>query len=83
MFKELDMIIQEHCMLCYPLGPDDAEYELDDIKYHDLVEEINEHIQGKRKFEDLSSEAQEIMEEWERYENELRGHKLQQYLKFS
>lgn len=69
MFKELDMMIQDHCLI--PNGPDDND--VDDVKYDALKAEINAHIQGEKEFLDLSPEAQEIMEEWERYENELKG----------
>ena len=73
MFKELDQIIQDHSVTYRQNGPDDVDTEIDDNKYDMLKAEIELHIQGKKKFLELSKEAQEIVEEWERYERELRG----------
>lgn len=73
MFKELDLIIQDHCLYYRPNGPDDVDTELDDNKYDMLRAEIEQHIQGNKKLTELSKEAQIIMKEWERFELEQRG----------
>lgn len=50
--SELDIMIQSKC-------DDDVD------RYHELVAEINAHIQGDRLLDTLSQEAQEILAEWE------------------
>jgi hypothetical protein len=57
-FKELDIIIQERSNY----NPDTRENEK---SYLQLKGEINEHMQGNKKFEELSSIAQEMMKDWE------------------
>jgi hypothetical protein len=64
-FKELDLIIQDHCLMGDPHGEDNI---LDDNKYDILKDEIARHINGELPFEKLSYEAQEIMEQWEHEE---------------
>lgn len=61
MFKELDLIIQDHCLT----GENN---EVDDITYQLLKDEINEHINGKLPFNKLSPIAQDIMVQWEKEE---------------
>ena len=71
MFKELDSIIQDHCLMGSILTPE--QNEVDDNKYDMLKAEINAHIQGTKKLNELSQEAQEIMQEWERFELQQKG----------
>jgi glutamate synthase domain-containing protein 3 len=64
-FKDLDIFIHE--------GVLGLETEEEEREYIRLKNEIAKHLNNELKFEELSRKAQEVLEEWERYEKEVRN----------
>jgi hypothetical protein len=73
-YSELDNIIQQNCSI--PDMYDDGST-LDESKYNELSNEINDFVhrcpEHPKDYKLLTNDAQEIMDEWERAQNELRG----------
>ena len=62
MYKELELIIQDFC-----LGSRDN---VDDAKHDILTKEINAHLNGEKRFKDLSPQAKRIFHVWEAWREE-------------
>ena len=62
MYRELDLIIQDHCLSSSRFVENN---EVDDQKYDMLKKEINAHLYGGRDFKSLSPVAQRIFQVWE------------------
>ncbi len=71
-YKELDIIIQDHCLKG---SYNDEDNEVDDNKYDMLKDEINAHLHSDNpNITNLSPEAIAILDEWsdwkERYDEQ-------------